>query len=68
MKKRALLWIALLVMTSGLSACSSAHKKDVGMLAGAAVGGLAGNAVAGNTAGTIVGAVGGAYVGRQLAN
>jgi outer membrane lipoprotein SlyB len=67
MKELAALCTVFLLTTGALSACSSGHKKDVGMLAGAAVGGLAGSAVAGNTAGTIVGAAGGAYVGRQLA-
>ena len=52
-----------------LAGCTSAQKKDTGMIAGGVVGGVAGSALTGgSTAGAIVGAVGGGYVGRQLSN
>jgi osmotically inducible lipoprotein OsmB len=66
MKKFILSFIALVLMTSLLAACSN---KDVGMVTGGVLGGVAGSAITGgSTAGTIVGAVGGGYIGRQVAH
>lgn len=69
MKKLILSIASLILVTFMLTACTSAQRKDSGMVAGGVLGGVAGSALTGgSTAGTIVGAVGGGYVGRQLAD
>jgi len=69
MKKFFISCLAVILMASVLTACTTSQRKNTGMVAGGVVGGVAGSALTGgSTAGTIVGAVGGGYVGRQLAN
>jgi osmotically inducible lipoprotein OsmB len=67
MKKQIISCVALIIAVGLMTACTTAQRKDTGMVAGGVIGGVAGGAVAG-TGGAIVGAVGGGYVGRQLTN
>ena len=69
MKKFIISCIAIILVSSLLTACTSSQRKDTGMVVGGVAGGVAGSALThGSTAGTIVGAVGGGYIGRELSN
>jgi osmotically inducible lipoprotein OsmB len=67
MKKQLGSCLAVLILVTALTACTTSQRKDTGMIAGGVLGGVAGSALTGgSTAGTIAGAVGGGYIGRQL--
>jgi osmotically inducible lipoprotein OsmB len=69
MKKLLISCLAIMLIGSALTGCTSSQRKDAGTVGGAVLGGIAGSALTGgSTAGTIAGAVGGGYVGRQLSN
>lgn len=65
--KKLVACVAIIFAVGALSACTSAQRKDAGMVVGGVAGGVAGSALTGgSTAGTIAGAVGGGYLGRTL--
>lgn len=69
MKKTLLASLALIMVVSFATGCTSSQRKDTGTVVGAVAGGVIGSELSGgSTAGTIAGAVGGGYVGRQLTN
>ena len=69
MKKLIIALMALALVTTVVTGCTSSQRRDTGTVVGAVAGGVAGSALThGSTAGTIAGAVGGGFVGRELSN
>jgi osmotically inducible lipoprotein OsmB len=59
--------LSLIILTAGLSACTTGEKQTAGIAGGGVIGGVAGSAITGGSAvGTVAGAVGGALIGNEI--